>query len=76
MKVSELKKILENLDDDALVVSSSDSEGNSFSEVHTVEIGVYDAGEFGYGELTDEMKEMGYTEEDIREGDPCVCIWP
>lgn len=81
MTVAQLIKELKKLPKDALVIMSSDGEGNGFSPVAAVGIGAYEAentwsGQFGLHELTEEDKEQGYSEEDVIDGPLAVCIWP
>ncbi len=85
MTVAELIAQLQSMNQDAHVVLSSDEEGNHFSLAFN---GVTDGqvylpsedyrGEvsLGYAELTEELEENGYTEEDIlTDGTPCVVLW-
>lgn len=82
MTVKELIEQLKQCDPKAIVVMSSDGEGNSFSPLADVDDShVYQAdstwsGEIGFKELTEELKEDGYTEEDLLDGEPCVVVWP
>lgn len=82
MKVRELIEQLQQEDPDALVVMSRDSEGNSYSPLSDFWTGVYQAdttwsGEVGFGELTQELQEHGYNEEDIlSDGVPAVILSP
>lgn len=78
MTVKELIKELKKLDGDRLVVISSDEEGNSFNEFYSLETASYDkdAKEIGLEKLTEEDIEAGYGEEDVKEGVPCVVLWP
>ena len=83
MKVKELITELEKLDPELLVVMSKDGEGNSYSPL----AGMYDnslyvedlpwCGEVWIHKLTDELKNGGYTEEDVADdGEPCVVLQP
>ena len=78
MTVKELIKELKKLDQNRLVVISSDEEGNSFNEFYSLSTASYDkeAKEIGLEELTDEDIAVGYEEEDVKEGVPCVVLWP
>lgn len=81
MTVSDLIEVLKKLPQDAVVVQSSDGEGNNFSPTDDVDIGRYVAentwrGEFGLAELTEEHRAKGYTEEDVPNGPIAVCFWP
>lgn len=69
--------LLKNPDD--IVVTASDPEGNSFSEVHDVSLCYnFDKQDqvIGYRELTPQLEAQGYCEEDVLEGVKCVVIWP
>lgn len=84
MKVKELIKTLQELDGETLVVLSSDGEGNTYSPADSVYQGHYVAestwgGQLVEIELTPELEEDGYDEDDIYDGpdaEPCVVIWP
>lgn len=82
--VKDLKKAIEDLPDDMLVVLQSDAEGNSYSIAAGVDaenIGVigdcwYDLSQ-KYRQLTPEMCKNGYTEEDVDStATPCIILWP
>ena len=60
---------------------AKDSEGNSYSPLSSYWSGVYRpdttySGEVGYGELTPELEEAGYGEDDIIEGEKAVILCP
>lgn len=84
--VRELKEILNNVEDDAIVVLSSDSEGNSFSPLdNSVGIDNYepnenDRGEVYPRELTEELIKMGWTESNLGEDKEkllkCITLFP
>jgi hypothetical protein len=81
MTVAELIALLQDMPQDALVVQSSDAEGNNFSPTAEAGLGRYAAettwrGDFGLYELTPEDEAKGYTDEDVPDGPPAVCIWP
>lgn len=82
MTVKELKELLTHPDikDDDLVVMSSDPEGNSYHPLDGYSIEVCSSdGEIFPRELTPEMREQGYTEEDLYQGDDgknVVVLWP
>lgn len=81
MRVEELIKELQKEDPKSLVVMAKDGEGNDHSPLSSYWCGVYRAettwnGEVGYDKLTKELKEAGYTEEDIIEGEPAVILCP
>lgn len=65
MNVKQLKKQLENLDDNLLVVLSSDAEGNSFDILAAVDSDMtYNQGKVS---LIEEMQEFGK---------PCIVLYP
>lgn len=84
MKVSELIEHLSQLPPDAKVIISKDSEGNEYSPLaslwsggHAPEEGCPWFSQVGFLELTEELIEDGYTEEDILEdGEPAVILCP
>lgn len=77
MKVKELKEILSKIDDETIVVISSDSEGNSYSPLSSYSPDYnYSDGEIGLKKLTDDDKSKGYTEEDLKEGQSAFVLWP
>jgi hypothetical protein len=75
MTVKELITKLQEMDQDRIVVASSDSEGNSFRKISDICTGNYRDREFGIDVLTNEDIEQGYTEEDCIEGESAVCLW-
>jgi len=76
--VKDLKKLLENVDDDRIVVLSSDPEGNSYSPFRESGEFSYDEyqGEVGLEELTKELIEDGYSENDLLNGQPALVLYP
>lgn len=79
MTVAELRAKLLNVPDDALVILSRDTEGNGFSTLEEVVTGqVFDeeGDSLHFPELTPELVSLGYGEDDVGEGDPCVVLWP
>lgn len=82
MKVRELLSTLMDLPQDAIVVMSSDGEGNSYSPLSDViRDHVYAAdstwsGEIGFAKMTPELEADGYGEEDLLDGVPCVVLYP
>lgn len=90
MKIKELIELLQQIEDqDALVVMSRDSEGNSFSPLAEPD---YNenwryfpdstwSGEMQMTKLTDEWIEQGFTDEDVVEDTKgrsvsAVVLWP
>jgi hypothetical protein len=80
MTVRELIEQLKDVAPDHLVVLSRDEEGNGYGELDDVETGMrFDPewGQTGYEELTDELRENGYSEDDVMKGGlPCVVLFP
>lgn len=82
MKVHELMERLKNADPQSEVVMSQDPEGNGYYLLGDVVVNdyVYDDSswgvEIGLRELTDRDRQLGYGEEDLLDGDPCVVLWP
>lgn len=85
MTVDELRKELEGADGSCIVVMSSDGEGNSYSPLADVDhehVYVADStwsGDIYYPTLTDELRQHGYTDEDVYAGDdavPARVLWP
>lgn len=82
MKIKELMELLKGFDPDTIVVMSKDAEGNGYSPLTEISSGDnYVAenswsGYVGPPELTDELRDEGYSEEDIVDGVPCIVLWP
>jgi len=82
MKVSKLITMLQEIGQDREVILSRDAEGNGYSPLQEIETGMYRAearwcGEFGLETLTPELREKGYTEEDIiSNGEKAVVLYP
>ena len=86
MTVKELRRELAGLDDDLLVVMSSDSEGNSYSPLSEVISGnsmyIEDSPCDGFvrpEHLTPELEERGFASEDVcpdGDGVRAVVLWP
>lgn len=72
MIVSELIEYLEKQDQDRVVILHSDDEGNDYREMNGFWLGFYKDGEAGQNELTDEMIEEGYDEEDLIDGEKAI----
>lgn len=78
MKAKELAEILLQ-DPERLIVLSSDEEGNDFSILHNCEKYSYDLEnrQIGLEELTEELKQEGYGEEDVvKDGVKAFVLWP
>lgn len=79
MTVGELKKELEGLDDNLLVVLQKDSEGNGYDTAYQVDTNTVfdeDDREVYPKTITPEMEKQGWSEEDLGEGVDCVVIAP
>jgi len=76
MKAGELRKLLQSMDDETLVVLSRDAEGNGYSPLGGIYLGAYADGKFGIHTLTDIDREHGYSEDDIVHGPAAICFWP
>lgn len=78
MTVSELLEGLKGVDPNTLVVLSRDEEGNGFSELADINPDYYyKDGDIGYPKLTDELRDEGYSEEDVMHGGkPAIVLWP
>lgn len=81
MTVGELIAQLHQYDSSRIVIMSGDGEGNDFSPLADLTPCAYQAettwsGTAGPEALTDEMREQGYTEEDIVDGKPALCLYP
>jgi hypothetical protein len=72
IKVGELIQKLQELDQDALVVLSSDGEGNQYSPLADVEAGKYAAENTWRGEFYSEADEDWFAEDAVK----CVGLWP
>lgn len=85
MKVKELKKLLENVDDERIVILQKDGEGNGYSPLETIDDEVNYrpdstwSGEIGFQKLTAELRKQGYSDGDIVSGDgaePAIVLVP
>lgn len=79
MKIKELIELLEKKNPDDIVVLSRDEEGNGFTKASELSEAIYHDGEIYLRELTDDLYNIGYSEDDLYDGDDgesCVVIWP
>jgi hypothetical protein len=82
MLVKELIELLQRQDPDRVVVLQKNSEGNGYSPLHSWWTGVYVPDNILYGdahleELTPELIERGYSEEDVRtDGERALFLYP
>jgi hypothetical protein len=82
MNVKELKELLKDVDDNRIVVMSSDAEGNNYSPLYQMDDNsTYKAettysGYVGVEKLTSELKKQGYSKEDLNDGVPALVLWP
>ena len=76
MIVKELKEQLENVDDNAIIFLSLDLNGDYYDEISGCECLKRKNGKIGFAELTDELKESGYTTKDIiKDGKECIVLY-
>lgn len=75
MTVKELIEQLGKLNQNALVVMSKDSEGNSYSPLSDAEPRLYVAETTWYGEIVD-PENLEDDEEVPDDAVPCVTLWP
>jgi hypothetical protein len=73
IKVKDFKKLLELYNEEDIIVMSSDGEGNNFSPFSDMEKVIYVpineySGEIYNRELTKEMRENGWSDEDLYDG--------
>ncbi len=78
MKAKELIEILQKVNPNTLVVVSSDSEGNHYSELTGYDDNaVYTKdGEVGLAKLTPSLEQRGFTFEDVKKGKNCIVLYP
>lgn len=83
MTVEELIEVLRDLDPTAVVVLSSDAEGNAYRLLENVDEGFYDKNDLVYYSEdeffgADEDVDDDYVMDDdsIPHGIPCVALWP
>ena len=76
MTVRELIEKLSALDPGDVVIMARDEEGNGFNEVGELQLCAYDKGDIYLRELTPHMEAQGYTDEDVADATPAVCLWP
>lgn len=82
MTVKELIEQLQSEDPDRIVICQKDGEGNGFSPLSEIYTAAYApdsswSGECGIEELTDLLKENGFTEEDVLTGgQPALVLCP
>ena len=74
MKVKDLITKLQEQDQDAVVIMQKDSEGNGYSPLYEVDDGHYQADSTWSGkpvlvELTPELRQLGFSEDDLARGD-------
>ena len=82
MTVKDLIQILSKENPECLVVCQKDAEGNNFSPLSSAWSGAYVSvttwyGEAGLSEITDELRALGYSDEDVRTtGVPALMLVP
>jgi hypothetical protein len=70
MKVKDLIEQLKDVDPDRTVIMSKDAEGNGYSPLYNMSEEIYCpdstySGEVYIEKLTDELRKLGYTDEDL-----------
>lgn len=83
--VKELKKLLENVDENRIVILQNDAEGNGYSPLAGIDdesnyraYSTY-SGEVGYEKLTAALRKQGYSDGDVVSGDgaePALILFP
>jgi len=78
MKVSQLMDILENCNPDAEVIMAGDEEGNYYCNIESVDDDLYidEDGNVGFNSITPELREEGFSDEDLVVGKECVVLIP
>jgi hypothetical protein len=78
MQVKHLIEELQEMDPDLYVILSSDAEGNAFNFLQGIAINQKLSEGYVYlSELTEELEDEGYTEEDVcADGVACVVFYP
>ena len=82
MTVKELVELLKDEDPNRIIILQKDSEGSGFSPCAGIDTGVYVpnstwSGEVYLEELTPELEEKGFGEEDVAEdGIKALILWP
>jgi len=80
MTVQELINKLSVCDPGSKVVIASDSEGNRYDYLYSVDTRNYNfdkhENEIGLRNLLPEHISQGYGEEDLLDGEKCVVLWP
>ena len=82
MKVKELKKLLDSVDEDKIIILQKDGEGNGYSPLSNIDSNcVYEAdstysGNVGIEFLTPELRKQGYSEEDMLVGESALVLYP
>lgn len=79
--IKKMQEVEAEVGGDVLVLLSCDEEGNRYGDFggvgwgHTCEKDGREY-EIGYGVITPELEEQGYTDEDLIEGEPCIALYP
>jgi len=85
MTVGELKKALDGIDEDRIVILQKDSEGNGFSPLDSLDDNAtyetdpdsgWSGGEVALEKLTPELEAQGWSEDDIGEGPKALVLVP
>lgn len=73
--VAELIVELRKLPPHVPVLLAGDPEGNNFAALSSIESAGWDGYELGLLELTDELRAVGYDNDDVH-GEPVAVLWP
>jgi len=83
MTVGKLKKLLEKVDDNRMVILQKDSEGNGYSPLSDIchDNVIYKpdstwSGDIGLEKLTPALIKIGYSEDDVIKGRKAVVLIP
>ncbi len=83
LTVGSLINILEKFDPERVVIIAKDAEGNDFSPLSEITMAAYlpqttHWGTIGLEELTGDLEDLGYSEDDVvqKGGIPCIILEP
>ena len=77
MQVTELRKLLESVDGDRLVVLPDGHDSDHFLPLRTIDDNnLYKDGDTGLERLSPELEEQGYGPCDMGSGYPALVLWP
>jgi hypothetical protein len=81
MTVKELIELLSKENPERIVVMAKDAEGNGYSPLSSFWVGAYKAettwyGSVGFESMTPELRQQGYSDEDVCDGQPAIILSP